>query len=209
MTINLPPGQQLAGLESGLALALSPDGAHLAYVARQGGVQQIYLRAMDGLVANPLPGTEAGTTPFFSPDNQWVGFFAGGRLKKVPVTGGATLDLGVTGTTNGAGASWGSQGIIAITPGAGSSLLQVPDAGGAVQPLVHFGKADVTHRWPEFLTGGRAVLFTAGRSGITLTNAQVAVQSLGAGIRRDLVQKGRPIRDTRSLGTWCMHKRGV
>src|ERR1700682_4343409 len=47
--INLPPGQQLAGLENGPAVALSPDGTHLAYVARQSGSQQIYLRAMDSL----------------------------------------------------------------------------------------------------------------------------------------------------------------
>ncbi|HEV2247463.1 MAG TPA: protein kinase [Terriglobia bacterium] len=188
LTITLPPGQQLAGLESGLALALSPDGTHLAYVARQGGVQQIFLRAMDSLVANPLPGTEGGTTPFFSPDSQWVGFFAGGKLKKVPVNGGATLDLGVVAATVGAGASWGSQGIIAIAPGAGTGLLQAPDNGGPVQPLGHLGKGDVTHRWPEFLPGGKVVLFTAGRSGITLSNAQIAAQSVGAGERRDLVQ---------------------
>ncbi len=188
LTITLPPGQQLAGLESGLALALSPDGTHLAYVARQGGVQQIYLRAMDSLAAMPLPGTEGGTTPFFSPDSQWVGFFAGGRLKKVSVNGGATLDLGMVGATTGAGASWGSQGIIAIAPGAASALLQVPDGGGAVQSLTHVEKSDITHRWPEFLPGGRAVLFTAGRSGITFSNAQIAAQSVGAGERRDLVQ---------------------
>src|ERR1700694_889654 len=57
--INLPPGQQLAGLEYGPAVALSPDGTRLAYVARQGGVQQIYLRAMDSLESNPIPGTES------------------------------------------------------------------------------------------------------------------------------------------------------
>src|SRR5579864_8456931 len=119
--INLPPGQQLAGLDSGLALAISPDGTHLAYIARQGGVQQIYLRAMDSLAANPLAGTDGAVNPFFSPDGQWVGFFAGGKVKKVPVTGGATLDLGVVGATGGAGASWGSQGIIAIAPGATSA----------------------------------------------------------------------------------------
>ena len=188
LVINLPPGQQLAGLDSGLALALSPDGTHLAYVARQGGVQQIYLRAMDSLAANPLPGTEAGVSPFFSTDSQWVGFFAGGRLKKVSVTGGAALDLGIVGAATGAGASWGSQGIIAIAPGAASGLLQVPDAGGTVQPLVHIEKGDVTHRWPEFLPGGRAVLFTAGRSGITFGNAQIAAESLQTGERTNLVQ---------------------
>jgi serine/threonine-protein kinase len=188
LTITLPPGQQLAGLDSGLALALSPDGTHLAYVARQGGVQQIYLRAMDSLAASPIPGTEGGTTPFFSPDSQWIGFFAGGRLKKVSVTGGATQDLAAVGSTTGAGASWGGQGVIALAPSVASALLQVPDAGGAAQPLVHLEKGDVTHRWPEFLPGGRALLFTAGRSGITFVNAQIAVQSVGAGERRNLVQ---------------------
>jgi serine/threonine protein kinase/Tol biopolymer transport system component len=188
LTITLPPGQQLAGLESGLALALSPEGTHLAYVVRQGGVQQIYLRALDSLVANPLPGTEGGTTPFFSPDSQWVGFFVGGRLKKVSVTGGVALDLGNVGATVGAGASWSGQGIIAIAPGAASALLQVPDAGGAVQARGHLENGDVTQRWPEFLPGGRAILFTAGRSGITFGNAQIAVQSVGTGGRRDLVQ---------------------
>jgi len=186
--INLPPGQQLAGLDSGLALAISPDGTHLAYIARQGGVQQIYLRAMDSLAANPLPGTDGAVNPFFSPDGQWVGFFTGGKVQKVPVTGGATLDLGVVGATGGAGASWGSQGIIAIAPGATSPLLQVPGAGGPAQPLAQLGKGDVTHRWPEFLPGGRAVLFTAGRSGITFSNAQIAALSVGTGERRDLVQ---------------------
>ena len=92
--ITLPPGQQLAGLDNGPAVALSPDGTHLAYVARQGGTQQLYLRAMDSLEAKPIPGTEGAVNPFFSPDGQWLGFFAGGKLKKVSVSGGAALTLG-------------------------------------------------------------------------------------------------------------------
>src|SRR5712664_2015671 len=91
--IALPPGQQLAGLDSGPAVALSPDGTHLAYVATQGGTQQVYLRAMDSMEAKAIPGTEGGVTPFFSPDGQWVGFFASGKLKKVSVSGGAALTL--------------------------------------------------------------------------------------------------------------------
>ena len=92
VTITLPPGQQLAGLDIGPAVALSPDGTHLAYVARQGGIQQLYLRAMDSLEAMPIPGTEGAVNPFFSPDGQWVGFFAGGTLKKVSVNGGAAIN---------------------------------------------------------------------------------------------------------------------
>src|SRR5438445_3716265 len=112
LTITLPPGQQLAGLDSGPSVALSPDGTHLAYVARQVGTQQLYLRTMDSLEAKPIPGTEGGVSPFFSPDGQWLGFFAGGKLKKVSVSGGAALTLGDAAKPH--GASWGSQGMIAF-----------------------------------------------------------------------------------------------
>src|SRR5260370_6144718 len=78
--ITLPLGQQLAGLDSGPAVALSPDGTHLAYVARQSGTQQLYLRAMDSLEARPMPGTEGAVNPFFSPDGQWLGLFAACKL---------------------------------------------------------------------------------------------------------------------------------
>src|ERR1700674_3414872 len=110
--IKLPPGQQLAGLDSGPAVALSPDGTRLAYVARQGGTQQLYVRAMDSLESRLIPGTEGAVNPFFSPDGQWLGFFTGGTLKKVSVRGGAAMTLG--GAANPHGASWGSQGMIAF-----------------------------------------------------------------------------------------------
>jgi serine/threonine protein kinase len=93
MAINLPPGQQLAGLENGSAVVFSPDGTHLAYVARQGNIQQLYLRSMDSMEARPIPGTEEAVNPFFSADGQWLGFFAGGKLKKVSVSGGSALTL--------------------------------------------------------------------------------------------------------------------
>ncbi len=186
--ITLPPGQQLAGLESGPAVALSPDGTHLAYVARQGSTQQLYLRAMDGLEATPIPGTEGAVEPFFSPDGQWVGFFASGALKKVSVSGGAALTLGVASSPR--GANWGSQGIIAFTPAGVSPIQQVSEVGGAPQPLTRFDKGDTTHAWPEFLPGGKAVLFAAPPNAINFTNAQIAAQSLVTGERRNLVQGG-------------------
>jgi Tol biopolymer transport system component/tRNA A-37 threonylcarbamoyl transferase component Bud32 len=188
LKIALPQGQQLAGLENGPAVALSPDGTHLAYVARQGGIQQLYLRAMDSLDSKPIPGTEGAMNPFFSPDGQWLGFFTGGSLKKVSVSGGAALPLGDAGTPR--GASWGSQGMIVFAPTTTSGLQQVSDGGSAPQLLTHLEKGDVSHRWPEFLPGGRAVLFAAGPNGINFTNAQVAVQSFGTGQRRNLIQGG-------------------
>jgi Tol biopolymer transport system component len=186
--ITLPPGQQLASLDSGPAVAVSPDGTHLAYVARQGGTQQLYLRAMDSLEAKPIPGTEGSVNPFFSPDGQWLGFFAGQKLKKVSVSGGAAVTIGDA--PNPRGASWGSQGMIAFAPQNVTVLQQAPDGGGTPQPLTRFEKGDVSHRWPEFLPGGKAVLFAAGPSGVNFTKAQVAVQSVATGERRNLIQGG-------------------
>jgi eukaryotic-like serine/threonine-protein kinase len=183
--INLPPGQQLAGLENGSAVALSPDGAHLAYVARQAGTQQIYLRPMDSLEARPIPGTEGGVSPFFSPDGQWVGFFAGGKLKKVSVNGGAPLTLGDAATLR--GASWGSTGTIVFAPTPTSVLQQMSEAGGVSQPLTSFEKGETSHRWPEFLPGGKAVLFGPGTAA---SYAHIAVQMIGTSERRNLVQGG-------------------
>src|SRR5712691_7545565 len=184
--IDLPPGQQLAGLENGRAVALSTDGAHLAYVARQGGTQQIYLRAMDSLEARPIPGTEGAINPFFSPDDQWVGFFVGGKLKKVSVNGGAVMTLGDAGATP-PGASWGSQGMITFASPLVGALQQVSDAGGTPQALTRREKGEVSHRWPEFLPGGSAVLFATGATNTNWTSAQVAVHSVGTGARRNLV----------------------
>jgi eukaryotic-like serine/threonine-protein kinase len=189
LTITLPSGQQLAGLDSGRVVALSPDGTHLAYVARQGGAQQIYLRAMDSLEVRPIPGTEGAVNPFFSPDGQWLGFFAGIKLKKVLVSGGAAVTLGDAGVTP-PGASWGSQGMIIFAPTLVGVLQQVSDAGGTPQPLTRFEKGEVSHRWPEFLPGGKAVLFAAGATNTNWTNAQVAAHSVGTGERRNLVQGG-------------------
>jgi serine/threonine protein kinase/Tol biopolymer transport system component len=187
LTITLPPGQQLAGLDSGPAVALSPDGAHLAYVARQGGTQQVYLRAMDSLEAKPIPSTEGASSPFFSPDGQWLGFFAGGKLKKVSVSGGTALMLGDAALPR--GASWGSLGMITFALAQGP-LRQLSDAGGVPQPLIRLENGENTQRWPELLPDGKAVLFAASSTAVTFTNAHVAVQSVGTGGRRNLIQTG-------------------
>jgi Tol biopolymer transport system component len=189
-TITLPPGQQLAGLQYAPAVALSPDGAHLAYVARQGGIQQIYLRAMDSLEAKPIPGTDGAVNPFFSPDGQWLGFFAGGKLKKASVSAGASLSIGEAASPN--GASWGSQGAIAFAPTNVSPILQMPDVGGAATPLSHLDKQENSQRWPEFLPDGKAVLFAAGFTAGNWTNVEVAVQPPGMGARRNLVPGTNP-----------------
>ena len=73
-------------------MAVSPDGARVVYVGRDGGQNLLYLRELDERDAVPLRGAEGAVNPFFSPDGEWVGFFVSGRageLRKVPVGGGS------------------------------------------------------------------------------------------------------------------------
>ena len=184
--INLPPGDRLVGPDQP-ALALSPDGKQLAYAAIRGVTSQIYLRSMDSQEARPIPDTEGATAPFFSPDGQWVGFFAGGKLKKISVSGGAAVTLG---NAEGAfGGGWGSQGTIVFAPRAGSPLLQVSDAGGAQQPVSRLEKGESLNMWPQFLPGGKAVLFAAGNNSV---DSQVAIQSIATGERHNLIGGMQP-----------------
>jgi eukaryotic-like serine/threonine-protein kinase len=183
-TISLPAGQHLVGLDTP-AIALSPDGTRLAYIAAQGtGLPQLYLRAMASPDARPIPGTEGATNPFFSPDGQWLGFFTGGKLRKVSVSGGAAVTLGDA--IQPQGASWSSQGMIAFGSEPAAVLLQVSDAGGTPQALTHLDKGETDHDWPEFLPGDKTVLFAA--SGDDRANGQIAIQSLATGARRNLMQ---------------------
>jgi Tol biopolymer transport system component/tRNA A-37 threonylcarbamoyl transferase component Bud32 len=178
-SITLPQGQQLAGLDDAPAVALSPDGTYLAYVATQGGAQQIYLRAMDSVEPKLMLGTEGASGPFFSPDGQSVGFFAGGKLKKVSVRGGAALSL--SDAIQPRGASWGSQGTIVFAPDTASVLQQVSEAGDTRRALTRFDKGEVSHRWPAFLPDGQSVLFSAGG---------ILVEMGETGERRELVESG-------------------
>jgi len=158
--ITLPAGQRLAGPDQPV-VALSPDGKTLVYAASGEGAQQLYLRPMDSIEAKPIPGTQEATTPFFSPDGQWVGFIAGGKLQKVSIRGGppAIINDGVvTG-----GASWGDQGIIAFTPRPLTTVAQIRELSGPAQPLTHVDIAE-THRWP-FLTGRTALFFDVAPDG--------------------------------------------
>src|ERR1019366_2369556 len=128
--------------------------------------------------------------PFFSPDGQWVGFFAGGKLKKAAVSGGTVMSVGEAAAPN--GASWGSQGTIAFAPTNVSPILQMPDTGSTATPTSHFERSENSHRWPEFLPDGKAVLFTTEFTAGNSTNVGIAVQLPGTGGRRNLVPGTAP-----------------
>ena len=104
------------------------------------------------------------------------------------------------------GASWGSHGMIAFGASAGKGGLQrVSDTGGTPQPLTRLEKGEVGHTGPEFLPGGKAVLFAAGKG---VDSVQIAVQSIETGKRRNLIPGGLT-RDTRFPGICSTRKRGT
>jgi len=178
-TITLPSGQHLAGLDH-RALALSPDGTKLAYVAAtRGGVQEIYVRAMDTDEVSAIGGTVGAANPFFSPDGQWLGFVTLGKLKKIPVNGGSAQTLADGGTF--LGATWGSYHTIVFSPLA-SVLQRVSDGGGPAQPVTRFNPGESLHLWPEFLPGSEAVVFEA------LYPPKIVIQRLAGSERQDLNQ---------------------
>ena len=140
---------------------MSPDGTQLAFVAQPhgGGAPRLYVRRLDQLTATPLAGTEDAVGPFFSPDGQWLGFFGGGKLKKIAVTGGAPVTLADAPTAR--GGSWAEDGTIVFAPTSrDSGLWRVPAAGGTAERLTTPAPGEATHRWPQVLPGGRAVLYT-------------------------------------------------
>jgi serine/threonine-protein kinase len=178
--------ERLAGT---LAVAISPDGRRLVF--QNGGPSAAGLlstRTLEQREFVPLPGTESGSDAFFSPDGQWIGFFALGRMAKISVKGGAPITLSSIGGY-GPGATWAPDGSIIAAPNASSGLVRVPSTEGEPQPLTKLGPGEVTHRWPEMLPGGKAVLFTAaGTEG--MENATIEVADLRTGAVKVLLRGG-------------------
>ncbi|MFY9530945.1 MAG: protein kinase, partial [Candidatus Acidiferrales bacterium] len=143
--------------------ALSPDGRRLVYVASTtDGKLGLWIRSIDSLQAQPLAGTEGAGFPFWSPDSRFIGFFAGGKLKKIEASGGPPLTLCDAGL--GRGGTWNQDGTIVFAPIASSSLQRVSAAGGAATPVTSLdsSKNEYSHRWPYFLPDGRHFLYLAG-----------------------------------------------
>ena len=146
-----------AGLTAGSVVALSPDGTLLAFAARdKAGVSQLFLRRLEKLEATALPGTINANSPVFSPDSQWIAFWADNKLKKIAVTGGAAVPLLDTPFVR--GVTWTEADTIMFSPSNGG-VLRVSSAGGTPEPVSTRGDGAV-HRWPHVLPGGKAVLFT-------------------------------------------------
>jgi len=170
----------------GAAAVLSPDGRVMAFAAQPttaGAHPQLYIRHLDQLQATPLASTDDARAPFFSPDGQWIAFFAGGKLRKVSVNGGATVTL--CDAPSGRGGYWDDDDSIVFLPntlagGPVANLMRVSAAGGNPEGFI---KPDSgSQRWPQVLPGRKAVLYT--RFTPARSAQQLVVQPLPTGDKK-------------------------
>lgn len=157
-SLDPPPHTALIPFDQ-LGVALSPDGGRLAFAAfgAEGG-QRIWVRDLSSGTAEPVPETDGGSYPFWSPDGTHLAFFADSNLKKIDLRGGSPRVLAEA--TSGRGGSWGPDDTILFAPSIRSSIHRVPASGGAAAPVTKFDpEKETTHRWPQFLPGGKHFVY--------------------------------------------------
>ena len=156
------PPENVTLVREGLDTALSPDGRQVAFVAQGGsGPPAIWIHSMSSQESRRIEGTDNGVGPFWSPDGQFLAFFAEDKLKKVAVEGGPPQNICTT--TPGLGATWSQTGEIVFNPTNRAPLMRVSASGGTPQQLTTLdaSRHENSHRWPSFLPDGRHFLFTA------------------------------------------------
>jgi serine/threonine-protein kinase len=180
----------LAITGAGRDVAISRDGNRVAYV---GGNGTLLVRSVDQLEPTILVRQDDPTAPFFSADGQWIGYFPSNRpLRKVQVAGGPTVAISTL--TDGAatgGATWADDGTVVFATTDRSSGLRIVPQGTTVPKTLTTPdrqRGEVDHLWPEFLPGGRAVLFTI--TATTAESAQIAVFDLDTGSHQVVIPGG-------------------
>jgi eukaryotic-like serine/threonine-protein kinase len=184
-SVTLATGSgELVGASVG-PLAVSPDGRLIATVASgANGVRTVWIRSLNAVMPRPLAGTDGALSPFWSPDNRHVAFFAGGKLKRVEVSGGPPIEL--CDARNPLGGSWSPDGVI-IFGAASTGIHRVAESGGASVSVIAPGDGESSLSRPFFLPDGRRFLVRAIASDLT-ARGWVHVASLDSPDRTRLIE---------------------
>ena len=186
----LPPeGAIFETLYRNGAPALSPDGSHIAFIARKDGKNMLWLRSLDHLEATPVEGSDDAYYPFWAADGTAVAFFRQGKLWRTDLNAGApTL---ICDASEARGGSWNRGDTIIFTPSFGGPVFQVPAAGGTPRPVtkVSVAAAYLSDRWPAFLPDGKHFLFLRSPFGTSGDSNEVRLGSLDGTDK--LVLRGR------------------
>ena len=158
--VSPPPGMNL--VTDPVECAISPDGRLLAFApADSSGMPRLWVRPIDSFAPRELPGTAGATQPFWSPDGRFIGFFAEGKLKKVPAAGGDVEILCDVRASR--GGTWNRDGVILFAPTSNGPIFRVSANGGDPTPVTQLDSAlkETAHRFPRFLPDGRHFTFSA------------------------------------------------
>ncbi len=190
--LALPEGLQIRfGYQPNIAI--SPDGATVVFRAGgEKGFRGFYRKRLAGGEAEPIPGTEGGMSPLFSPDGEWLGFTTVTEFKKVALTGGEPTGVFELPPVSN-GATWMADGSIAVARSSNSGLYRVSSAGGPLERFVSLDAARGEHAllWPQELPGSRGILVTIvrGEDFQDMPSAEAAVVELPSGTRRVLIER--------------------
>jgi Tol biopolymer transport system component len=160
--VLLPPEKvslDITGDFAGPAV-ISPDGTQVAFVARADGIKSIWVRPLDALAPRRLDDTQGASFPFWSADSRQIGYFAEGKLRRIPAGGGPTAV--VADAPNSRGGAWSRDNVILFAPDFQGGLSMVPAAGGLATPATRLDpQKHSTHRWPAFLPDGKHFVYLA------------------------------------------------
>jgi Tol biopolymer transport system component len=186
LTIDLA-GDDVVGSTRTVPIALSPDGACLAYSGVSNGKSLVFVRALADQQAKALDGTDGATMPFFDPSGRWIGFFAQGKLKKIAI-GGTGLTVVTDNVPYPRGGTWAADDTIYFAPGSLTGIFAVPASGGTARAVTKLDGAagEISHRFPQMLPDQRTLLFNEW-IGPGVDERQVMVLSLATGERHVLI----------------------
>jgi len=180
----------------------SPDGKNIVFVVVEtaSGKNSLWIRPLGAPTPHRLDQTEDANFPFWSPDSQFIAYFASEKLKRIAVSGGSIqtiCDLEAA-TPNGrlsllgGGGAWSPEGVIVYSSGSGP-LQRVPAVGGVPTPATTLAPDEIRHSWPQFLPDGRLLYFAANK---TSSKNGVYVQDVGATARTLVTESA-------SLAAWA------